>query len=147
MAFTHDLKTALASLQLQAESLQEDLSAAAGNPNLQRLMKDAVRLQVQLENSLYYAQPHGHLHVEPISLREVVENTALDWPELQVKVEGDARVLGDDRALRAVFRNVLQNAVVHGAAASVSVRVDRRPDGRVEATCVDDGILELPSAS
>jgi len=55
MAFTHDLKTALASLQLQTESLQEDLPEAAENPNLQRLKKDAVRLQLQLENSLYYA--------------------------------------------------------------------------------------------
>ena len=36
MAFTHDLKTSLASLRLQAEALREDLPEAADNPNLQR---------------------------------------------------------------------------------------------------------------
>src|SRR5688572_12194340 len=46
MAFTHDLKTALASLQLQAESLSEDLPEAAANPNMARLLKDARRLAV-----------------------------------------------------------------------------------------------------
>ena len=40
MAFTHDLKTSLASLRLQAEALREDLPEAAGNQNLQRMLKD-----------------------------------------------------------------------------------------------------------
>ena len=48
IAFTHDLKTALASLQLQAESLREDLPDAAANPNMTRLLKDTLRLGVQL---------------------------------------------------------------------------------------------------
>ena len=139
MAFTHDLKTALASLQLQAESLEEDIREAAGNPNLQRLKKDAVRLQLQLENSLYYAQPHGHLHVESISIRELVNRIAIDWPELRVSIDGDGRVLADERALTIVVRNVFQNAVVHGNAGSVSVAVVRPPAGRVQTTFADDG--------
>ena len=55
MAFTHDLKTSLTSLRLQAEALREDLPEAADNPNLQRLLKDSVRLQLQLENALALA--------------------------------------------------------------------------------------------
>jgi signal transduction histidine kinase len=50
MAFTHDLKTSLTSLRLQAEALREDTPDAAANPNLQRLLKDSVSLQLQLEN-------------------------------------------------------------------------------------------------
>ena len=139
MAFTHDLKTALASLQLQAESLQEDLPGAADNPNMQRLLKDSVRLQLQLENSLYFAQPAGGLLVEPMSVAALIRRTAADWPELDVHVEGDARVLADSRALDSVVRNLLQNAVVHGGATRMTITIDRRPNGRVIVTVADNG--------
>src|ERR1051325_3585958 len=52
-AFTHDAKTALASLRLQAESLQEDYAGSGPNPLLERLLRDTVRLKLQLENSLF----------------------------------------------------------------------------------------------
>jgi signal transduction histidine kinase len=139
MAFTHDLKTALASLQLQAESLSEDLPAAAANPNMARLLKDTVRLGVQLENSLYFAQPEGHLLVQPVSVARFIERTGADWPELNIRVEGDETVLADARALESVWRNLLQNAVIHGGAKNVTVRVERRSDGRATITVVDDG--------
>jgi signal transduction histidine kinase len=139
MAFTHDLKTALASLQLQAESLAEDLPEAAASPNMARLMKDMLRLGVQLENSLYFAQPEGDLLVEPVGIAEFIRRTAADWPELAVRVEGDETVLADARALQSVWRNLLQNAVIHGGAGAVTVRVERRPDGRATITAIDDG--------
>src|SRR5205807_4217781 len=52
-AFTHDAKTALASLRLQAESLREDFAQSEANPLLERLLSDTLRLQLQLENSLF----------------------------------------------------------------------------------------------
>lgn len=139
MAFTHDLKTALASLQLQAESLSEDLPEAANHPNMARLLKDTLRLGVQLENSLYFAQPEGHLLVEPVSVARFLERTAGDWPEIALRVEGDETVLADARALESVWRNLLQNAVIHGGAQTVTVRIARRPDDRVTITVIDDG--------
>jgi signal transduction histidine kinase len=139
MAFTHDLKTALASLQLQAESLAEDLPGAAANPNMTRLLKDTVRLGVQLENSLYFAQPDGRLLVEPVTISTFIHRAAADWPELRVHVDGDETVLADTRALESVWRNLLQNSVIHGAARTVTVRVERRPAGRATITAIDDG--------
>lgn len=139
MAFTHDLKTALASLQLQAESLSEDLPEAAANPNMARLLKDTLRLGVQLENSLYFAQPEGHLLVEPVSIAKFIERMAADWPELNVRVEGDETVLADARALESVWRNLLQNAVIHGGARHVTVRVARHSGDRATITAIDDG--------
>jgi len=47
-AFTHDAKTALASLRLQAESLREDFAGAEPSPLLDRLLSDTLRLQLQL---------------------------------------------------------------------------------------------------
>lgn len=139
MAFTHDLKTALASLQLQAESLSEDLPEAANNPNMARLLKDTLRLGVQLENSLYFAQPEGHLLVEPVSIAQFIGRMASDWPELNIRVEGDETVLADARALESVWRNLLQNAVIHGGAKTVIVRVERQGGERATITAIDDG--------
>ena len=139
MAFTHDLKTALASLQLQAESLREDLPEAEANPNLTRLLQDTVRLGVQLENSLYFAQPDGGLLLEPIPLARFVSHAAEDWPELTVRVTGDATALADARGLGSVVRNLLQNAVVHGGATEVRIAIANHADGRVTLTTTDDG--------
>src|SRR5437870_10552468 len=67
-AFTHDAKTALASLRLQAESLKEDLGSKP-SPLLDRLLQDTLRLQIQLENSLFLVKlPTGRLLIEPVKL-------------------------------------------------------------------------------
>lgn len=121
--FTHDLKTALASLQLQAESLQEDLGPEVGGAPLQRLMRDAVRLRLQLENSLHYAQPEAGLFIERLSVREAVTQLAADWPDIAVSIDGDAKVLADRRAFEGITRNVLQNAAVHGQASAIAVNI------------------------
>ncbi len=48
-------------------------------------------------------------------------------------------MLADARALQSVWRNLLQNAVIHGGAKTVTV-ADRGPsDGRVTITASDDG--------
>src|SRR5262245_59458241 len=133
MSFTHDLKTALASLQLQAEILREDLPEAAGNANLERLLLDARRLQLQLENSLYFAEPNGGLLLEPVDLQGLVTRISADWPEMSVHVEGGGLVLADRRELESVIRNLLQNAAVHGGAAKMAVRIDRGHGGRIVA--------------
>jgi signal transduction histidine kinase len=139
MAFTHDLKTSLASLQLQAESLREDLPDVRDNPNLDRLMKDALRLQLQLENSLYFAEPEGGLYLEPVDVGSFIERISGDWPELTVNVSGNARVVADSRALESVVRNLLQNAVTHGHARTMNIAVQAKTGGRVSITAADDG--------
>jgi signal transduction histidine kinase len=167
MAFTHDLKTALASLQIQAESLQEDWPDAANNPNLARLLGDTVRLGVQLENSLYFAQPDGGLLLEPIPLARLIERTALDWPHLKVRVDGaatrpDGRInvtaRDDGRGAPAeVLRLLGQPFVGRGPASStgvglfVSRQLALRMSGdlRFERPTPGSGftaVLELPSA-
>jgi len=139
MAFTHDLKTSLASLQLQVESLVEDWPDAKRNPNIERLAKDSLRLQLQLENSLYFAEPEGGLYLEAVNLRTFIERVSGDWPELELSIAGDARALVDSRALESVMRNVFQNAVLHGRATRMTVTIESRASGRVTVTATDDG--------
>jgi signal transduction histidine kinase len=138
MAFTHDLKTSLASLRLQAEALREDTPGAASNANLQRLLQDSVRLQLQLENALALTTADGAVFIEAIELRPLVDYLREDFPEITIDLIGDARVRADRRALESVLRNLLQNAVVHGRASRVSIEA-RRGASTIELVVSDDG--------
>src|SRR5205807_8138637 len=132
-AFTHDAKTALTSLRLQAESLQEDYAESGQNPLLDRLLRDTVRLQLQLENSLFLVNlPHGKFFLEPITLSDRIEALRLHWPDLVITQSGDGMLMADARALESVLTNLVQNAVTHGAATEVDFKV-RKSDGRREA--------------
>ena len=147
MAFTHDLKTSLASLLLQAEVLREDLPEAAGNPNLVRLLKDAVRLQLQLENALFFTRTDGAVFIEPLDVGAAIDHLREDWPELRIDVTGSARVAADRRALDSILRNLLQNAVVHGRAQAVGIDIRKAGDGRVEIRVADDGVGAVAAAA
>lgn len=136
MAFTHDLKTSLTSLRLQAEALRADFP---DHPSLQRMLKDSVRLQVQLENALALTTADGAVFIEPIEIRELVDYLREDFPELTLDVTGDARVRADRRALESVLRNLMQNALVHGRARRVSLDLRRAASGAIEIVVVDDG--------
>lgn len=138
MSFTHDLKTSIASIQLQAEGLVEDWPATSARAPLDRLLSDTVRLQIQLENSLFVAQPDGRLLKERVDAARAIARIAQDWPDLTVRVHGDGALLADARAFDAVLRNVLQNAVVHGGAHTVDVDIRPEP-GSVTVRVSDDG--------
>src|SRR6266581_7888038 len=89
-AFTHDAKTALASLRLQAESLREDFAGAEPSTLLDRLLSDTLRLQLQLENSLFLVNlPRGKFFFEPIKLSDRVDVLRQHWPDLTISETGD----------------------------------------------------------
>jgi signal transduction histidine kinase len=130
-AFTHDLKTSLASLRLQAETLEEDLRNAAQGKVARRLVKDTVRLELQLDNSLFIADTEmGQLHFENVNVGEVISSLKHYWPELTIELANQCAVRADRRALESILKNLLQNAVVHGKATRVEVRCTPIDGGR-----------------
>ena len=140
-AFTHELRTSLASFRLQVESLQEDFAERGEqNPLLDRLLKDSVRVQLQLDNSLFYANRNkGSLYIERLSLRRTVDSIAPEFAELTVSLDDDILLLADARALESVLRNLFQNALVHGQASAVSIRIIDRASGSASIVIEDNG--------
>jgi signal transduction histidine kinase len=127
--FTHELKTSLTSLRLQAEILEED-PRNRENENLRRLLLDVVRLELQLENALVLAQAErSRLFLEEIPLRKTVLSLSALWPQLRVDLAGDALVRADQRALECILKNLLQNAFVHGQATLVEIAAASAPGG------------------
>lgn len=137
-SFSHEVKTSLASLRVQTEALKDDLGGQS-SPILDRLVGDTVRLQLQLENSLFLAsQDNLELYLEPLQIEPLVERTREQWPNLDIQLKGDARVFGDARALRTIFSNLVQNSHVHGKAKNIAVEVNREGN-RVRVIVSDDG--------
>jgi signal transduction histidine kinase len=138
-AFTHDAKTALASLRLQAESLQEDYANSGPNPLLDRLLSDTLRLQLQLENSLFLVNlTRGKFFLEPITLSSCINNLTRHWPDLAIRQSGDAVVMADARALESVLTNLIQNAVTHGQASEIEIKIEQAR-GRAAIRIADNG--------
>ena len=139
-AFTHDAKTALASLRLQAESLQEDYANSGPNPLLDRLLSDTLRLQLQLENSLFLVNlTRGKFFLESITLSSCINKLMRHWPDLTIRQSGDAVVIADARALESVLTNLIQNSVTHGHATEIEIKVDGGRQGRAAIRIADNG--------
>ena len=120
--FTHELKTSLTSLRLQAEILEED-PRNRENENLRRLLRDVVRLELQLENALVLAQAEsGKLFLEEIPLKKTVEQLAVHWPDLEIRVSGDAQ-LRADQVLQDKLRS-LKNVDIHISAQTTEITGD-----------------------
>ena len=120
-SFSHDLKTSLASLRLQAESFQED-NELQQSPVLNRLVKDTVRLQMQLENSLHLANVDtSMLFIEDLNLEKIVSNIQHNWPEISIVLSQNCKLKADSGALESVFQNLIQNSVKHGKASKIYI--------------------------
>lgn len=137
--FTHELKTPLASLRLQAEALQEDLEPTE-NPLLGRLLRDAGRLELQLDNALFLAtaRDSDQIHLEAVSFAILLDRVKNSFPGFTVTLTSDARVMADPRALESVLKNIIQNSIVHGGATHLGVQFETE-SGQVCFTLTDNG--------
>ena len=117
--FTHDLKTSLTRLRLRTEMLAEKNPS----PEVQKLLEEASRLDLQLENSLWVARGDSQrLFAEDISLSQCIGFLRVEWPELEVRLHQEALLQADGQALKSVFRNVFQNAWLHGEATKIDIK-------------------------
>jgi signal transduction histidine kinase len=135
---THELKTPLASLRLQVESLQEDLANTEHSKLVGRLMKDAGRLELQLENALFLASARDieQLHLEDLKLQPVLLN--LNQEALEFQIPKNAYVRADTRALEGVLKNIIQNARTHGQASQIKIKGEVK-DSNFRLSIEDNG--------
>ncbi len=137
--FSHDIKTSISRLRLQADVLEENLQSER-NPVLKRLINDIFRLDLQLENSLFLSSLEaGKLLSEQVSLNELLSSLRSDFSDLTIDLEKEVHIHGDRRALLSIFRNILQNSVLHGNADLVKIETVKVNDKKVEISISDNG--------
>lgn len=125
-SLTHELKTPLTSIRLQAESISENLS----DPRMHRLLEDASRLEGQVERTLELARVEGggSVFVQPLQLKGIVERELRQWKDTyrHLKVEAnidDVVALADTGSLQIILRNLLENSFRHVGRDQVVVRI------------------------
>ncbi|WP_413290168.1 sensor histidine kinase [Bdellovibrio sp. HCB337] len=138
-AFSHDIKTSITRLRLQAEVLEED-NASQKSPVLQRLINDISRLDLQLENSLLLATTSSDtLLREKITLSKTLESLRIIWGELEFRLSQNAEMIADSRAITSVIRNIIQNAALHGEATVIEISAKAVDSQRIQISITDNG--------
>ncbi len=139
-AFTHELKTPLASLRLQAEVLEETLQGKADQTLLGRIKNDVNRLLIQLDNSLFLASMDSQgWYEERARLSELIDTMRPSWQSINFQLKRDALLVGDRRIIECMARNVIQNSYVHGKATEVVVDAQIFNSSRVKVSFCDNG--------
>jgi len=118
---SHDLRTPLARLRLEAEMSVPDEQAR------QFMAQDIDQLDGIINKFMDYARP-SELQLQPIPLAEVVEREAQAFrkPEqirIQVQLPADLRVWADETELSRVLLNLFENARRYGHAPDEATRV------------------------
>jgi signal transduction histidine kinase len=143
---THELKTPLTSIRLQAEALSDTLQAS---PLIDRLLEDTNRLEAQVEKTLELARLEGGgaLALQPLPIITWLQRFKRSSPrhggvEIEIPAPGPDSpvVLADPSALQIIFRNLIENTARHASAAAAHARVaiDSREDG-ICVAFTDDG--------
>jgi signal transduction histidine kinase len=140
-SFNHDVKTSLASLRLQTEALKEDLEEGNFNPPLlDRLISDTMRLQVQIENSLYMsARESQKVFLEDRALEALLKSAQMRWPQIKIHWNRNAALHVDERVFTTVINNLIQNALVHGGATEIFFEAQKKSEGWVSLSFKDNG--------
>ena len=140
LTLTHEVKTPLASLRLQADSLEDDPTDAERAKIVRRILTDSRRLELQFENAVYLANiDHQRLFIEGVTLRESVESVLPDYNGLEVHLETDCELKADSLALKTIFSNLFRNAIKHGKATQVTISSQPKSDDAVTIRIRDDG--------
>lgn len=140
-SLTHELKTPLASMRLQAEVIR-DLITDENHDHAQltalstRLIQDTSKFEHELDKGLQLARLEGQgpLTLVPIELGRFIKKLALKQP-VQVEIQGHGVVLADELALQMIFRNLLENTVRHAQSGRATLTLETRGE---TVTCVYD---------
>ncbi|EMK24130.1 sensor histidine kinase [Leptospira kirschneri] len=140
---THEMKTPLASLRLQAESLQEESPNRHEKKLIHRLLKDSVRIESQMNRAMYLASLTRSeiLYIERTNVRSVFLSVGEDFPELKIDLSRleDVFVPADRKALESIFKNLAENSLKHGKANVLKVVSEKQIPNQILITITDNG--------
>lgn len=125
-SMTHELKTPLASIRLQAQVIADlvddlELPSSQLEKYVHRLNEDTVRLENELDKSLQLArlEKGGVLNLTTICLEEFIEDMASCYKSsykdisFNITYKENLMILADEFALRMILRNLIENTLRH----------------------------------
>ena len=130
---THDMRTPLTSIRLQAETLSEQTEHDASiAKKIRRLLDDTSRLETQVNRTLEFARVEGggSVTIDRFRLKPWIEKWIKDWNaeslhgthiRLSAKSIADVLIEGDPIALDLILRNLMENSARHAGQSNVEV--------------------------
>lgn len=139
LAFNHDLKNSMTSLQMQVGALHDEYQGGQ-NPIIRRLERDSRRLQMQLENSLELSKLNATgIDFVDISISDILGRVRFHEPDIEISLNHDIVVLGDRRILEIIFLNIINNAIKHGRASQISLEAKAISNHEISIRISDNG--------
>ncbi len=124
-SLTHELKTPLASIKLQADVLNEfaqEMKIEEKDKEriikyTTRLTQDSSRLEGELENHLQLSrlERKGKFSLTPIDLTRFLKQQTIQYTDIELIITelDSCIVLADEFALKTIIRNLIQNSYRH----------------------------------
>jgi signal transduction histidine kinase len=140
LAISHELRSPITRARLHVELLPEGGESSVRREALLRELQEMADLVTELLESERLGQGHAALQREPTDLGELVRE-ALGTAAVRLEIAPGLPRLDLDRArMRLLLRNLVDNALRHGAGPEAPlVRVTRDADGQVVLAVRDFG--------
>lgn len=137
---THEMKTPLASLRLQAETLEEEIKSKKSRKTILRLIDDTKRLELQMDKALYLASLNRKesLFIETIDLTEFLNYIKQNYKILNLNSKEKIFIKADKKALESIFKNLIENSIHHGNASKIEIHYTKK-ENNVEISFKDNG--------
>lgn len=138
--FSHDIKTSISRLRLQAEIMEEELPRDK-HPSLSRFIQDVVQLDLQLENSLLFTNLNKYQFLnEKVKLSQLISTLRPDFSHLNIEIIQDAELITDRKWFLSVLKNIFQNSLIHGKASHIEIAVSSLIEDKIKISIKDNGI-------
>ncbi|MBC7456874.1 MAG: HAMP domain-containing histidine kinase [Bdellovibrionaceae bacterium] len=138
--FSHDIKTSISRLRLQAEIMEEELPQAK-HPSLSRFIQDVVQLDLQLENSLLFTNINEYQFLmEKVKLSQLIGTIRSDFTNLNIELKQDAELTTDKKWFLSILKNIFQNSLLHGKANHIEISVKPDAHESIAISIKDNGV-------
>lgn len=141
---THEMKTPLASLQLQVEGLIEDNPNSPITNKFKKLLIENKRIESRMDKAFYLASlmQGEKLFLENFRFSELFRGLQDEFPILKLSMEMDSEpnLYGDKKALESILKNIFENSMRHGQASEIHIQVTKYSDKKVNIRIIDNGM-------
>ncbi len=147
---THELKTPLASIRLQAEVIKDE-SDRIENKRLDkltnRLIEDTARLETQMDKILQLSRMEkgGNLNLVSVNLHSFIQreikDLAIGMDTTISGIDPETEVLIDEFAFAIIIKNFIQNTRNHTTSKTITIEGKQGPD-TITISYKDNGVFD-----
>lgn len=126
-SLTHELKTPLASVRLQAEVIHDLCDESKAVPYVKRLVEDVTKLENHMDKVLQLSRVErdGNLNLCKVNLISFIENISRETLfKININKIQDVYISADEFALKLIFRNLIENSKNHSNKEEAELKIE-----------------------